>query len=278
MGTDAAAESPAEPNISATATEPGEAAESAPAPPAVDDTPTVEDYVNDESLDLEESGLPTETVKEIRKLRKDASKWRDTARTWSEATQTWSDDDMNELRTALSLAHHNPQAVGQWFLEQGKMLMGDAAPEDPAPAEPDTPATDDGPLTKDDVSKLVAEALAEHSKKSEEEKRLEQQVQRVKAETEELGFGPSHPLHFALLSTAKANDISLPEAAELLKQGGGVADQTNTQDAPAEAGRTPVPPEGVTPAGTREVRDPRKAATERLNQVLPEGKRGFADL
>lgn len=158
--------------------------------------------------------------------------------------------------------------------EQGKALMGDTAPleQEPAP-EPE------GPLTKDDIAQMIREGLQAHSKQTDEERRIQEQIGRVKAETETLGFGPSHPLHGALLLTAKSNEVSLAEAAELLKQGGGVASsESNTQDAPDESGRTPVPPEGVTPAGTQRVVDPKKAAIERLSRTLPEGQRGFADV
>lgn len=275
--TDAAAESPAvEQEPTAPATEPGETEDvRIPSSPPDGSAPTVEDYVNDETLDLEESGLPTETVKEIRKLRKDASKWRDTARTWTEATQGWSSEDIDTLRQALAAGRDQPEVIGQWMIEQGRNLVGDTE----TPVEPaDTGHDDDAPLTKDAVADLVKQALADHTKQTEEEKAVQAQLDRVRRESEDLGFGPSHPLHAALFSTAKANNLELSEAAELLKQAGAVADQTNTQDAPAEAGRTPVPPEGVTPAGTREVRDPRQAAIERLNRTIPEGKRGFAEL
>ncbi len=245
--------------------EPETAPESAPeggdptptADPPSGDTPSVQDYVDDESLSLEDSGLPDATQNEIKKLRKDAKQYRETAQTWSTATQGWQQSDIEQLLTALEAGPDNPQAIGEWMRETAAQLLGeDTVDTQTQTPDPDTD-TPDEKLTPDQIKEMVRAEMSQQSQ-------LESQKAKIRAETEELGFGPSHKLHGALLFTAKSNNVSLADAAELLKQAGGVAEnETNTPDAPAEAGHTPVPPEGATPAGSQAVRDPKQAMRER---------------
>lgn len=245
----------------------GAADASVPAAPS-GEVPSVEDLVDDESIDLEASGLPDKTVAEIRKIRKDVARYRQTASDWESATTGWNPDDIDTLRTALAAAKDDPRTIGQWMMDNGKALLGDDAEPDHTP-EPE-PAEAGKGLSAEQIRQMVAEAMSEQSEK-------EQQIAKVRAEAEQVGFGPSHPLHDVLLFTASRRKIPLAEAAELLKREGGTAGtDTNSQDAPPEGGHTPVPPEGGTPAGTREVRDPKQAMSERLDKVLGSA-RGFAE-
>ncbi len=249
------------------------------APSSGAETPSVEAFVNDDTLDLDSSGLPDATVKEIKKLRGDAKRWRETASGWEQATSNWSPEDVQTLREALVAGPDAPDVVGKWMLESARALLGDefaTLTGGTAPTDDDSDDDDGGMLTKEQVAKLVQEQMAEAEKARQSVTAREAQVQKIIAETEALGFGPSNPLHEALLSTARHRfDGDLAKAAELLSQG--AQSPTTTQDAPAEAGHTPVPQEGQAPAGTRRVSDPKQAAAERLAKTLGDAH-GFPSL
>lgn len=254
-------------------------------------TPSVEDFVNDESLDLESSGLPEPTQKEIRKLRGDSKKYRETATAWESATDGWDQESVDMLRTALAGAKTDPTAVAQWFIDNAKNLAGDrfdtilaeiaSAGEDPPDPDED-PDGEAEALTPEKVAQMVKDAIEEDRKTRETTTAQQQRVQEIIDQTEALGFGPTHPMHTALLSEAKKldGDDRLEKAAELLIEHGARPttknDNETSQDAPAEAGRTPAPPEGVTPAGSPQVRDPKAAMRERLDRELG-ARTGFAD-
>lgn len=241
-------------------------------------TTAIEDYVNDESLDLSSSGLPAETQSEIKRLRGDAKKWRETATSWNDATAGWAPEDIAQIREALELGPQNPRAVAEWMARSAKALAPDLFDGDPAGSDDGPDVDDDGRMSADAVAKLVDEKVQAALAEVEKKQTVAQRVEAIKAETEALGFGPSHPWHEALLLTARNRfNGDLAKAAEVLRKGPDGTDTTPQQDAPAEAGHTPVPPEGATPAGTRAIVDPRKAATERVNKVLGSAS-GFADL
>ena len=231
---------------------------------------------------LDASGLPSETIGEIRKLRKENARYRTTASTWDSATTGWDPESVQHLQNALTLGRDDPVAFGRWLIENGKALMGDPTPDAIDDAIADAPATpaapDTGPLTADAVAKIVASALDERDKRSTEQVERNRRIEQIRSQSEELGFGPSHPLHKALLLTAKEDTGGdLAKAAELLKQGiSGVNNLNTDSDSPPEAdpanqpgaGHTPLPPEGGAAAGTQRASDPRQAMRERIDKVL----------
>ena len=243
--------------------------------PSTDDAPSIESYVNDETLDLAASGLPEKTQGEIKKLRADMKKYRETATTWEQATQGWEPADIDMLRQALSVATEDPTAVGRWMIDNAQVLLGDefaklvGVPVDQGGEQ--MPPEDEAELTPERIKEMVNEALAQQRKEQESQQQIQQRVQAIIDKTDDLGFGPSHPMHEALLSVAKARtNGDLEKAAELLIENGArPANSTNEPtDAPPEGGHTPVPPEGGTPAGNQTARDPRQAAQERLDRTL----------
>lgn len=266
--------------------EPAEApGETAPGETESTDT-SIADLVADESADLSSTGLPDKTIAEIKRLRNETKQYRQTAEEWGTATKGWNPADLEQLRTALAYGADSPEEIGRWMYEQGQSLLGiDESAGEPAgggeesPADEGKSADEQGLLTPEQVQELINKALEERDTKSQEQKDIEARIETIKGKTQELGFGPSHVLHEALLSTARFKfDGDLDKAAEALIESGARPDLNDTESTPpAEAG-TPVPPEGATPAGTQTLRDPKAAALERLNKVLPENKRGFADL
>lgn len=246
-----------------------------------DGAPTLEDYVENESLDIDGSDLPDATKKELRKLREQTKRYREEATPWKQATEGWSESDIDQLRQALSLGPTNPDAIGEWMLNSAKALLGDRFDElTGGDRTPDTPQVGDddgngGTLTVEDVKRIMAEERAA----AEAEAAKAAQVQAIIDKTETLGFGPDHDLHFALLSLARnRTNGDLDAAAELLREQ--LGQDPNSAASPsvaAEAGHTPVASEGGTPAGTQRPSSPRAAAEERLSKVLGASK-GFPAL
>ncbi len=250
--------------------------------------PSVQDFVDDDGLDLASSGLPEATQEEIKKLRREVRGVKDVARSWQQATEGWHESDIELLRTALVQGRQDPAAVGEWMVNQAKTLLGDRFAElvGGAPAAEDEPQVGDpdgkgGALTAADVERLVNERLEAER----HERRIADQVKVLRQQTEDLGFGPAHPLHYALLSIAKTQtNGNLAAAAEQLRSGLTEVDPNTADSQPGAgghpqpgAGHTPVAADGGTPAGTKRPESPRAAAEERLARVLGNA-RGFNDL
>lgn len=246
-----------------------------PATPA--EAPSIEGLVAapDES-GLDSSGLPDKTIAEIRKIRKDVQKYRQTHDMFGPATEKWNAADLEQLATALTYGPDDPSAIGQWMKEQASRLLGESSGQ-PDPVE--EPAGDGQTFTLEQVQKLVEDKISEFKNQTVEERTLHERIEQIKQETDDLGFGPSHPMHKALLLIAKDDhNGDLTAAAEALKQAGVQPSNIEAStDTPPGAG-TPIPPEGGTPAGSQKPRSPKEAAMERVSKVLPEGARGFADI
>lgn len=271
---------------------PAPAPSSEPAAPPVggsgDGAPSVQDFVDDESLDLDSSDLPAQTKDEIKKLRREVRGVKDVARSWQQATEGWHESDIELLRTALVQGRTNPEGIGEWMLNQAKTLLGDRYDEAVGVATEPEPQVGDpdgkgGALTTADVERLVNERIEAER----QEQRITAQVETLRQQTEDLGFGPTHPLHFALLSIAKTQTSgNLAAAAEQLRSGLATGVDPNTADDSQPgaggqpqpgAGHTPAATNGGTPAGTQRPESPRAAAEERLSKVLGNA-RGFNDL
>lgn len=252
--------------------------------PSGEGTPSVQDFVDDESLDLSTSGLPEATQEEIRKLRREVRGVKDVARGWQTATQGWSEGDIAQLRQALELGPTNPDAIGEWMLNSAKALLGDRfdallAPEpDPVPEVGD-PDGEGGTLTAADVERLVEERLAQR----EQADQIQRQVQAVVDQSTKLGFGPQHWAHKTLLFTARdETNGDLAAAAELLRERNiSPDDETAIDSQPGAgghpqpgAGHTPAATTGGTPAGAQRPTSPRAAAEERITAVIGNA-RGF---
>lgn len=253
-------------------------------------SPSLQDYVEDDSLDLDSSGLPDATIKELRDLRKQTQKYRETAKPWTEATKGWRDEDIDTLRQALEQGPQNPDIVGEWMLNSAKSLLGDRFEEVVGIKPADLPEVgerdEDGNLIgPDDVARIVEEKIAEREAaraakdaEAEQARKLEAQVASIKAKTEALGFGPSHRLHGSLLLVARnETNGDLDKAAELLREELGLDPTTAAPSGDsAEAGHTPAPPEGGTPDGTKRPGSTRAAVEERVAKVLG-NRKGFND-
>lgn len=241
--------------------------------------PSLQDYVEDASLDLDASGLPEATVAELRNLRKQTQKYREAAAPWTNATKGWQAEDIETLRAALEQGPQNPEVVGEWMLKSAQALLGDKFSEVVGGPEPE-PA-DDGeakPLGPDDIARLVEEKLAEREQAAAQESAMRDQITQIETQANDLGFGPSHPLYGSLLFLARTKtEGDLSRAAELLKESVGASSTTATpNDAPAEAGHTPAAPEGGTPDGTKRPSSVTAAVNERLDKLLG-NSRGFKD-
>lgn len=244
-------------------------------------TPSLQDYVEDESLDLDASGLPDATIKELRTLRQQTKQYREAAAPWTNATKGWQAEDIETLRAALEQGPNNPEVVGEWMLKSAQALLGDRFAEVAGTGvtlDEDETTDDEGkPLGPDDIARLVEEKLAEREKAAEKERKMQAQVAAIESQANELGFGPSHPLYGSLLFTARTKtDGDLAKAAELLRDAVGDPNTAAPNGVAAEAGHTPAPPEGGTPDGTKRPTDPRAAVNERLNKVLG-NRKGFND-
>lgn len=277
-------------DAAATAASSGAASSPAPAPspeapvPASGEpgegAPSLQDYVDDESLDLDASGLPDATIKELRDLRKQTKQYRETAKPWAEATKGWQAEDIETLRAALEQGPQNPDIVGEWMLKSAQSLLGDRFSElVGGPVEQVDETTDDEgrPLGPDDIARLVEEKLAEREEKAAQEAQMKAQIASIESQATELGFGPSHKLYGSLLFIARTQtNGDLSKAAELLKDDSGSDATAAPSGVAAEAGHTPAPPEGGTLDGTKRPEDPRAAVNERLDKVLG-NRRGFKD-
>lgn len=242
--------------------------------------PSLQDYVEDESLDLDSADLPDATKSELRTLRKQTKQYREAAAPWTKATQGWQSEDIETLRAALEQGPQNPEVVGEWMLKSAQSLLGDRFSE--LVGVPDVPEVgdvdEDGKtLGPEDVARLVEEKIAEREEKAAQDKALREQIASIEGQATELGFGPSHPLYGSLLFIARTKtDGDLSRAAELLRDSVGDPNTAAPNDAPAEAGHTPAAPEGGTPDGTKRPTSVTAAVNERLDKVLG-NRRGFKD-
>lgn len=245
-------------------------------------TPSLQDYVEDESLDLDGSGLPDATIKELRTLRQQTKQYREAAAPWTNATKGWQSEDIETLRAALEQGPNNPEVVGEWMLKSAQALLGDRFADIAGTGvtldEEDTTDDEGKPLGPDDIARLVEEKLAEREAATREQEQVKAQIAQIEAQATELGFGPSHKLYGSLLFIAKTQtNGDLTAAAELLKDDpGSDTDTAAPNGVAAEAGHTPAPPEGGTPDGTKRPSSVRAAVDQRLDKVLG-NRKGFND-
>lgn len=251
--------------------------------------PTVQDFVDDEGLDLDSADLPATTKEEIRKLRREVRGVKDVARTWTAATQGWAEGDIAQLRQALELGPTNPDVIGEWMLESARGLLGERfdtlvapTPAGPVPEVGD-PDGEGGTLTQADVDRLVTEKLNAALSEREQRSAMEAQVRAVVDQSTALGFGPTHWAHKTLLFTARdETNGDLAAAAELLKERNVSPDTATADDSQPGAGgqpqpgagHTPAATAGGTPAGTQRPKSARAAAEERIQAVIGNA-RGF---
>ena len=246
--TDTITDPPAEP-----ANEPEPEGTATPALPDDTEYDAVEDTLTDDAI-------PEPTQRALKKLRDEHKAYRETYSEYEQAFTGHHPDDAAAIRQAVAQGATDPEGFGRWMLDSAKILLGEEGMAEALGVDTAPDDTDKEPEAEKSVAEQVQEAVK--AALSERDSQTEQQkaVEKIKAETEELGFGPSHRLHGALLSIARnETNGDLKAAADALRQEITTAQQNLATDEETDVSqvavpRTGTPPQAATPTGSAEER------------------------